>query len=98
VLTSLGVAPSLGTFSRFEVLMNAAIGAAVSLLARWRSRGWAGAPSRRTASWLAVLIETIQGVLLPARWRPSATWSRTRPGMLLGAVLFLTIRPMLRHG
>jgi hypothetical protein len=46
----------------------------------------------------AVLIETIQGVLLPA---PSASFGDVvahTAGMLAGAVLFLAIRPMLRHG
>jgi hypothetical protein len=51
VLTSLGVAPSLATVSRLEVLMNAAIVAPVSLLGSMACPWVAGAPGRRTAPW-----------------------------------------------
>jgi hypothetical protein len=47
LLTSIGVAPSLATLSRLEVLMNAAIVAPVSLLARSRS------PRRLARAWAA---------------------------------------------
>jgi hypothetical protein len=67
VVTSVGVAPSLATFSRLEVLMNAAIVAAVNLLGSMAfSRvGWRAWPAYCFVA--AVLIETIQGVLPPAR-------------------------------
>jgi VanZ family protein len=46
----------------------------------------------------AVLVETIQGVLLPTRSASFGDVVANTAGMLLGAVLFLPIRPMLRHG
>jgi VanZ family protein len=96
VLTSLGVAPSLATFSRLEVLMNAAIVAAVSPAgldgAVAGGRAWAA--YRFVA---AVLIETIHGLLLPARSASFGDVVANTAGMLAGSVLFLMIRP-LRHG
>jgi hypothetical protein len=67
VRTSLGVAPSLATFSRLEVLMKAAIVAAVSLLGSmpFPRAGWRAWPAYGFVA--AVLIEMIHGVLLPAR-------------------------------
>jgi hypothetical protein len=62
LLTSIGVAPSLANFSGIEVLMNAAIVAAVSLLGSIAFSGGRLAGVRFVA---AVLIETIQ-VVLPA--------------------------------
>jgi hypothetical protein len=65
LLTSIGVAPSLATFSRLNVLMNAAIVAQRSRLD--------GVPACRLADLdgdgfvAAVLVETVLGVLLPAR-------------------------------
>jgi hypothetical protein len=78
LLTSIGVPPSLATFSQLDVLMNAAI-IAVSLL------GWMAFPRMGCRTWpayrfvAAVLIETAR-VCCRLGWRPWTTWSRTRPG------------------
>jgi VanZ family protein len=79
-------------------MMNAAIVAAVSLLDSMAFSRVAGATGRRTASWAPVLIETVQGVVLPARSASFGDVVANTAGMLLGAVLFLPIRPMLRQG
>jgi VanZ family protein len=98
VLTSLGVAPSLATFSRLDVLMNAVIVAAVSVLGSmaFSRLGWRAWPDCRFVA--AVLIETIQGVLRPVRPASFADVVANTAGMLLGDVLYFPICPMLRQG
>ena len=78
--------------------MNAAIVAPVSLLGSmaFPRVGWRAWTAYGFVA--AVLIETIQGVLLPARSASFGDVVANTAGMLLGAVLFLGISPMLRHG
>jgi VanZ family protein len=78
--------------------MNAAIVAPVSLLGSmaFPQVGWRAWTAYGFVA--AVLIETIQGVLLPARSASFSDVVANTAGMLAGAVLFLAIRPMLRHG
>ena len=97
LLVWIGVPDHLATFTRLEVLMNAAIVAPVTFLA---SLAW---PARSWRDWtafgfvLAVLVEVSQGLLLPGRQAAFSDVVANTAGALAGAALVAVGRSMLRR-
>ena len=96
VLTSSGASPALLTYSRMEVLMNAAIVAPLTFFGSWSVR------RLRWQDWTvyafagAVTVEIVQGLLLSSREASYSDVVANTVGALVGAVFFRVVRPMLR--
>ena len=100
VLARHGVPATLVTYSRLEVLMNAAIIAPFTFLASlswpsWSWRDWTAAGFIG-----AVTVELAQGLFLPGRQAAFsdivANTAGALAGAVVGALVLATIRPMLR--
>ncbi len=92
----LGVPVRLVTFTRLEVLMNAVIVAPVTMLAslvwpRWSWRDWTAG-----GFLVALLVEGVQGLLLPGREAAFSDVVANTAGALAGALLVAGSRSMLR--
>jgi glycopeptide antibiotics resistance protein len=87
----------LVTYARGEVVMNALIIVPVSLLGSFVY------PRIRWQAWTAygflasVAVELFQGLVLSGRHAAYSDVVANTAGILIGAVLYLAIRPMLRH-
>ena len=87
LLRGMGAPRNWVTFSRLEIIMNAAIVAPVTVLGalilpRWSWRDWTAC-----GFLVALLVELLQGLLLPAREASLRDVVANTAGALLGALL-----------